>query len=419
MKFQQVIWLAATKAGRTPDEACGAINAMREDFIRQFGEDAWIKLFKKDVDEPTALQMIAEMGSEEFLKKADAFANSKEQRKMQASISEHIVLRRAGVNSVADLVHGPINAKEYKMRLGQAFWPYSYAKTKDDLGATEALAKELTERSKRGVKDDFYLFCTEGGQREFMMSARWADQGFPVVRLCGHKYAAALLSSTLSADVVFEAPWKSFLIEVPKGLLVVHDDKQQPSDIEWVHVFRHLMFRAPDWIMGWSYQGVSNRGVTLHRTMLTSGDLKSEESQDFLEDAFSLKADSRDARLQALLSRLVVNVCVAMSDPRNVQRVGKNHDRESGSSQRTTMDPPFRVFVVGKPVQVDCRQALKDYIDGERGAPIAVQFLVRGHFRNQACGPGHTERRVLWIEPYWKGPADAPINMRPHDLGGQ
>lgn len=41
------------------------------------------------------------------------------------------------------------------------------------------------------------------------------------------------------------------------------------------------------------------------------------------------------------------------------------------------------------------------------------QWVVRGHWRNQACGPNSTLRRPIWIVPHIKGPEGAPL------LGGE
>lgn len=41
------------------------------------------------------------------------------------------------------------------------------------------------------------------------------------------------------------------------------------------------------------------------------------------------------------------------------------------------------------------------------------QWIVRGHWRNQAFGEGRKQRRPTWISPYVKGPEDAPM------LGGE
>lgn len=46
---------------------------------------------------------------------------------------------------------------------------------------------------------------------------------------------------------------------------------------------------------------------------------------------------------------------------------------------------------------------------GTRG-PISVQTLVAGHWRNQPWGKGRLERRLTWIEPFWRGPRDAPMS---------
>jgi hypothetical protein len=105
-----------------------------------------------------------------------------------------------------------------------------------------------------------------------------------------------------------------------------------------------------------------------------------------------------------------------MSDPSNVRQLGKHPRWERGGGREET-EPLFRTFQVGKPVSVDCREALRAYVLGQRRGPVTVQWLVRGHWRNQPCGPGLTDRKGIWIMPHWKGPADAPINLRPHLVG--
>lgn len=40
------------------------------------------------------------------------------------------------------------------------------------------------------------------------------------------------------------------------------------------------------------------------------------------------------------------------------------------------------------------------------------QWVVDGHWRNQPCGPKRSERRLLWIAPYVKGPADMPLTEK-------
>ena len=43
------------------------------------------------------------------------------------------------------------------------------------------------------------------------------------------------------------------------------------------------------------------------------------------------------------------------------------------------------------------------------GRTIDKRFVVRGHHRKQAYGKGRTERKRIWIMPFWKGPEMAEI----------
>jgi hypothetical protein len=40
---------------------------------------------------------------------------------------------------------------------------------------------------------------------------------------------------------------------------------------------------------------------------------------------------------------------------------------------------------------------------------VSQQFVVNGFWRNQACGVGWRDHKVVWVEPFMKGPKDAPV----------
>jgi hypothetical protein len=42
--------------------------------------------------------------------------------------------------------------------------------------------------------------------------------------------------------------------------------------------------------------------------------------------------------------------------------------------------------------------------------PIGARTLVAGHWRNQVFGAGRQNRRLTWIEPFWRGPRSAPVS---------
>ena len=48
------------------------------------------------------------------------------------------------------------------------------------------------------------------------------------------------------------------------------------------------------------------------------------------------------------------------------------------------------------------------------GSHPKVRFIVRGHWRHQAHGPGRELRRLVWIRPFYKGPEMAALVNKPY-----
>lgn len=49
--------------------------------------------------------------------------------------------------------------------------------------------------------------------------------------------------------------------------------------------------------------------------------------------------------------------------------------------------------------------------EGESHVEWQHRWIVRGHWRWQACGPNRSERRRIWIHPFVKGPEGAPLKQ--------
>lgn len=64
---------------------------------------------------------------------------------------------------------------------------------------------------------------------------------------------------------------------------------------------------------------------------------------------------------------------------------------------------------------VDLRRAARDRqaaVEGAAQSRFHSRWIVRGHWREQACGKGRADRRRIYVEPHYKGPADAPLVLR-------
>lgn len=321
-----------------------------------------------------------------------------------------------------------LSPKRWWHQFGARLWPHTYAHTQDD---TEVLSRWLPafHRQEPSEREELtrLWFSTEEGLMLGLGVARWADQAYPLVQLAGHRYAAALMSTRPPQDADIRPPWKSFVIELPQGMLETDDQNGVMRPLTHVLVFTFPMYlKAEDYghpermVMSWSFMATGPHGVDLHRWRKTFDSLLDEgdyEGEDPFPSALAMDLSDRDARTMQLLTRLVVNTCLVMSDPEAVRPIGGSSKARRAKSKRGAAEPIFRTFRVGKPIKLDCRPAVQAYLNGERNRELSVQFLVRGHWRNQACGPRLTERRLTWIEPYWKGPEDAPINRRAHIVG--
>lgn len=79
------------------------------------------------------------------------------------------------------------------------------------------------------------------------------------------------------------------------------------------------------------------------------------------------------------------------------------------------IDPQKRI-ILGSKVVVD-RNVMREGAPGNgEGTPVSVRTRVSGHWRNQAHGPGRTQRKLIWIEPFWRGPEDGPIVTPTHEM---
>lgn len=310
-----------------------------------------------------------------------------------------------------------VERKEDLMKMGEVLWKETYQKTQVDDDAGQKLIEWAHEQGSTFMN----FFEVEQNQLVYFGVSRWADQAFPTVTM-GEKFCAALMATRIPEDMVdeIECPWKAFVIEVPGKMLSVFDAEAMRRT-RIVRILVHKTDHATD---AWRWVAFGENGQHVWRLGTPDYLLSPVEFGKTVRAYYEDNGDRdafendlhRDERLYVLIGRLVLNICLAVADPDMIKPVGSSHKRHATREGRRG-PPEQRVFQVGRPISLDCREAIQEYIEGEREAhELKIQSLVRGYYRRQPHGPKLALRRRQWIEPYWRGPEGAPILVRPHTI---
>lgn len=120
---------------------------------------------------------------------------------------------------------------------------------------------------------------------------------------------------------------------------------------------------------------------------------------DTVEQAASFEDDRR---LLAALWTLLHQEGIAMTVTERPARPVVRRVQRAGLD-KTAAD--VRVVTLRKPRDVTVSEGIGEHVTRE----WSHQWLVSGHWRNQPVGPGRKQRRLVWVNPYTKGPADKPF----------
>jgi hypothetical protein len=117
-----------------------------------------------------------------------------------------------------------------------------------------------------------------------------------------------------------------------------------------------------------------------------------------------------------LFARLAIGVCLLAQSEGALRR--KSTKKKERGPSRMGRGPATTEYVLGQKVSVgfNCVDAVKQYVRGDAQSLPAIQWLVRGHWRNQPIGSGRSERKRIWIMPHWKGPQEAPKLFREYEF---
>ena len=300
---------------------------------------------------------------------------------------------------------GPTKAEIVEQAV--ALWRASYEHVGSDHEAAKARLDHLLGRQADHLGD------LPGVQVQAHVYAQWAQAGLRAITM-GHKIAASLMCTRISADALetLLPPWPAFMIDIPQGLLFTRDSTRvvELASVAVMH------YRWHDGSMRWAYVAHARESsVTLWRfglpgsSLTTPLDMEIDQALPAIAES-SEPLDELDDRCTLMLGRLITGACLAMSQPENVKAPQERAPKEQGN-RREAPEPRTRNYVLRYPVSVDCREAVHAYVQGTRArGPLSVQTLIAGHMRWQAHGPKGGLRKLIRVEPYWRGPENAPIS---------
>lgn len=266
-----------------------------------------------------------------------------------------------------------------------------------------------------------------GQVTEKSLDLQWAESGFPCIVPPGPLAAAMIGSTGLDG---LSMPWPVFEVVVPPATIRRWSPAaQQFVDIASVSV---AQIGAPinEALVAHDSVSVRVRDTELARGVLVRVfDAHGRDTYTFAStldglalfsngllnptDVTELAAESRNesaARAMELAARLVVGCIAELEGDAPVQR-----ERHATGRGTRPSSPSAGIWKLMRSVRVDVRAACLSYCTGGGKAPT-VRTLVCGHYKWQAHGPEGALRKRIHVMPYWRGPIDGAVAMRPHIL---
>jgi len=295
------------------------------------------------------------------------------------------------------------------MRLGARLWQETYAK-----GMPEG--KIIMEFDKMPDVDPVLGH----------FAALWAVHAFQRLST-SHTYAAAMMCTDADREslATIQRQWSAFSVMVPNGMLIAEAPAPETS-FEFTRILVALFdnraelniidFTGPNGAMRMT---IGSDAPTLPELLAPDTSVPPRYvSADEWSKGLGDTAAEQIRRCLTMAKRLVAGLLLSMQNAEAV-KVRDVARRAGRPGKRDEEEPAHRLVTVGQPIKIDCREAVETFIKTGRGSGgrksglPQVQWIVRGHWRQQAYGVGRLGRKTIWIKPHWAGRSDAPILSRP------
>jgi hypothetical protein len=244
---------------------------------------------------------------------------------------------------------------------------------------------------------------------QVLVAGPWAAVGYPTLDIT-HRLAATLMATKIDKTVeqMIIPPFPGVVVKLPDNLLFLQDANGNLTSCA---------------LLGFStaeYQGVPCISYTMFSQSTTSVFGTNVPIVGFVTEGDRLgmdygevEAEDIDMRSSEMARKLILGLCLYLSDPSKLGEPRGQKKKKGKPAQRQRMPgqlPQATTYVIGREIDLDKNVVvgIREYVLHGRKAP-AVQYIVSGHWKMQPYGPGRAERKLIRIEPYWRGPVDAPI----------
>ncbi|MFH1184482.1 MAG: hypothetical protein V1755_05525 [Chloroflexota bacterium] len=272
------------------------------------------------------------------------------------------------------------------------------------------------------------------------LDLKWAKNGFPMFKPTESAFAAfAHTDVPASCYDLIKFPFRTFYIKIPDRFWILNNGGRIDCfDYIFVNVFEDFIYdstiakesgtllysefmdklknNSETWIhVGARY---ATRDCEIRTTVPLMDYINCAPSYKIMED---LLDDGEDCIIKDeipvidAIKNVVVSMCLYISNRPSDSRKEKKYTtkRKSHRIDISARGAKPQVWIVGKDIILGKEQIEEAKTDpSSRTFRLKNRFTVRGHWRNQACGDGRSDRKMIWVQPYWKGPRDGSVLVR-------
>jgi hypothetical protein len=219
------------------------------------------------------------------------------------------------------------------MRHGRELWETTYAEAMTDADVREVMKRAVAQAGAGLWSDDVSLFA-----------AKWAVHAFQRL-LTSHTFAAALMCSDVQREVLegIEPQWDAFIVLVPTGMLLAGAVEFTRILVATYSFGAWLGLLAPD---GGGFRLLAHDAPSLPELLASA---ETDLEQDFVSQ-----------RCLVVAKRLVAGLLLNLQEP-TTHKVRTVAARAKGL--RREGEPEHRIVTIGTPIAIDCRDAVKEYIE--------------------------------------------------------